>query len=47
MASNNAAYVMPSVEGSHSGRIGRYQIIKTLGEGSFGKVKCEYKIHFS
>lgn len=33
--------VMPAVGGSR-GRIGRYQIIKTLGEGSFGKVKLAY-----
>jgi serine/threonine protein kinase len=33
--------LMPIPGGSH-GRIGRYQIIKTLGEGSFGKVKREY-----
>ncbi|KAK9453712.1 kinase-like domain-containing protein [Dipodascopsis uninucleata] len=29
---------------SSSGRIGRYQIIKTLGEGSFGKVKLAYHL---
>lgn len=34
--------VMPSLGGSQGGRIGRYQIIKTLGEGSFGKVKLAY-----
>jgi hypothetical protein len=37
--------VMPSFgNGQNAGRIGRYQIIKTLGEGSFGKVKrmCLY-----
>ncbi|KAK9451080.1 kinase-like domain-containing protein [Limtongia smithiae] len=31
-----------SSQGSSGGRIGRYQIIKTLGEGSFGKVKLAY-----
>ncbi|ANB11823.1 AMP-activated serine/threonine-protein kinase catalytic subunit SNF1 [Sugiyamaella lignohabitans] len=38
------ADVMPSFghEGGSAGRIGRYQIIKTLGEGSFGKVKLAY-----
>ncbi|KAK9464410.1 kinase-like domain-containing protein [Lipomyces arxii] len=29
---------------SSNGRIGRYQIIKTLGEGSFGKVKLAYHL---
>ncbi|KAK7205413.1 kinase-like domain-containing protein [Myxozyma melibiosi] len=33
----------PSSSGS-GGRIGRYQIIKTLGEGSFGKVKLAYHL---
>ncbi|VVT53245.1 uncharacterized protein SAPINGB_P003476 [Magnusiomyces paraingens] len=38
--------VMPSLTGSTTGagRIGRYQIIKTLGEGSFGKVKLAYHL---
>lgn len=36
------ADVMPDLGGSNAGRIGRYQIIKTLGEGSFGKVKLAY-----
>lgn len=37
---------MPSLTGSTNGtgRIGRYQIIKTLGEGSFGKVKLAYHL---
>lgn len=37
---------MPSFSGSTNGvgRIGRYQIIKTLGEGSFGKVKLAYHL---
>ena len=38
--SNTAADIMPSFGNNGAGRIGRYQIIKTLGEGSFGKVKC-------
>lgn len=29
---------------SHDQRIGKYQIIKTLGEGSFGKVKLAYHV---
>lgn len=34
---------IPVATSSHgNGRIGRYQIIKTLGEGSFGKVKLAY-----
>lgn len=32
----------PSGHSHVGGRIGRYQIIKTLGEGSFGKVKLAY-----
>lgn len=38
--------VMPSLTSSTNGagRIGRYQIIKTLGEGSFGKVKLAYHL---
>lgn len=36
------ADVMPTFGNNGAGRIGRYQIIKTLGEGSFGKVKCKY-----
>lgn len=35
--------LMP-VPGSSQGRIGRYQIIKTLGEGSFGKVKRKFSL---
>lgn len=38
----HAADIMPSFSNNSAGRIGRYQIIKTLGEGSFGKVKCKY-----
>lgn len=37
-----ASDIMPSFGNNGAGRIGRYQIIKTLGEGSFGKVKCMY-----
>lgn len=33
---------MPDLPSHSGGRIGRYQIIKTLGEGSFGKVKLAY-----
>lgn len=38
--------IMPSLTTSTNGagRIGRYQIIKTLGEGSFGKVKLAYHL---
>jgi carbon catabolite-derepressing protein kinase len=39
---NKSADIMPALGGSQAGRIGRYQIIKTLGEGSFGKVKLAY-----
>ena len=38
----NDADILPSFGTNSAGRIGRYQIIKTLGEGSFGKVKCIY-----
>ncbi|KAK9473164.1 kinase-like domain-containing protein [Dipodascopsis tothii] len=41
MAEQFAPAVTPS---SASGRVGRYQIIKTLGEGSFGKVKLAYHL---
>lgn len=41
---NKHADVMPSLSASSAGRIGRYQIIKTLGEGSFGKVKLAYHL---
>lgn len=34
----------PSIESVDTGRIGRYQIIKTLGEGSFGTVKLAYNL---
>ncbi|KAK9477188.1 kinase-like domain-containing protein [Lipomyces japonicus] len=45
-----SSYVSSASDGrtsEHSvnqGRIGRYQIIKTLGEGSFGKVKLAYHL---
>lgn len=29
-------------DASHQGKIGQYQVVKTLGEGSFGKVKLAY-----
>lgn len=43
-AENAKQSPQPSFSGSESGRIGRYQIIKTLGEGSFGKVKLAYHL---
>lgn len=39
----HAADILPSFGSNGAGRIGRYQIIKTLGEGSFGKVKCKFQ----
>lgn len=36
--------VLPTLEQTNAGRIGRYQIIKTLGEGSFGTVKLAYHL---
>lgn len=39
-----SADIMPSFGSNGAGRIGRYQIIKTLGEGSFGKVKLAYHL---
>jgi carbon catabolite-derepressing protein kinase len=36
---NNDRFVEPAPQKKAEQRIGAYQIIKTLGEGSFGKVK--------